>query len=106
MQKEVPCRHLLPFSLHWSSFATQAGHTLAVVSFQTWARFEFTEEIQELCLYALSIPQSQLRPEVVKVDVCLLSLGKHVSDEAFSLSRLGTGQKHFAHSVGHFWLVP
>lgn len=31
--------------------ATQAGHTSAVVRFQTWARFEFTEEIKQLCLY-------------------------------------------------------
>lgn len=61
MQKQkLHCRHLLTFSLHRSSFATQAGHTLAVVSLQTWARFEFTEEIQQLCLYALSVPQSQL----------------------------------------------
>lgn len=40
------------------------------------------------------------------MDVLLLSPGKHMFDEAFSLSCLGVGHKYFAHSVGYFWLLP
>lgn len=40
------------------------------------------------------------------MDVLLLSPGKHMFDEAFSLSGLGVGHKYFAHSVGYFWLLP
>lgn len=93
--------HSLPLSVHCPCLATGAATHQQLSGYKPGLDASSQLTVPWPCAHC----SGHLSPEVVKVDIRLLPLGKQVLDEPLSLPRLAAGQEHLAHCVGHFWLV-